>query len=33
MRTVLHLYFYYRRCGASTATAARRALHVYRNGF
>lgn len=33
MRTVFHLYCFYRRRGATTMAAARRALTVYHNGF
>jgi hypothetical protein len=33
MRTIFNLYRYYRRQGAGTCSAARRAVHVYRNGF
>lgn len=33
MRTIYNLYRYYRRQGAGARDAARRAVHVYRNGF
>jgi len=33
MRTIFNLFSFYRRRGAGVYVAARRALHVYRNGF
>ena len=33
MRTVYHLFRFYRRRGASTIAAARNALRVYHHGF
>jgi hypothetical protein len=33
MRTIYHLFRFYRKQGASACLAARRAVHVYRNGF
>lgn len=33
MLTVYQLYRFYRRRGATTVVAARRALHVYHHGF
>ena len=33
MRTIFHLIRFYRRQGAGTCSAVRRAVHVYRNGF
>ncbi len=33
MRTIFHLFRFYRSQGAGTVNAARRAMHVYRNGF
>lgn len=33
MRTIYHLFRFYRRQGAGAYGAASKALHVYRNGF
>lgn len=33
MRTLFHLYRFYRRRGAGAYVAVRRAVHVYHNGF
>lgn len=33
MNTIFKLFGFYRRGGASVYRAARKALHVYRNGF